>query len=173
MEQVEAMSSAGPAALERMNVTLLRHGVGSVVAAVSTAPIAQLMSVARMLQASPPGSSQDDPRPPAAELLGLHLEGPALSPIRSGGHDPTAFTQPADLARSQVDDPTGWRMVRVVTLAPELEGGLDLVRQLSAAGIVVSVGHTDASMEIAVAAYAAGARSTTHLLQRHAATARP
>ena len=54
-------------------------------------------------------------------------------------------------------------MVRVVTLAPELEGGLDLVRQLSTSGIVVSVGHTDASMEVAMAAYAAGARSTTHL----------
>ncbi len=53
--------------------------------------------------------------------------------------------------------------MRLVTLAPELEGGLDLVRQLSAAGVVVSIGHTDASMETAAAAYAAGARSTTHL----------
>jgi len=153
----------GPAALERMAATLLRHGVGAVVATVSTAPIAQLMSVARMLDGVRRAVVDDAARPPGAELLGLHLEGPALSPVRSGGHDPLAFAQPADLTRSQLDDPLAWQMVRLVTLAPELEGGLDLVRQLSVAGIVVSIGHTDASMDIATAAYVAGARSTTHL----------
>src|SRR3990172_7958464 len=106
---------------------------------------------------------RDAPGPPRAEVLGLHLEGPVLSPIRSGGHDPTAFAQPADLARSQASDPAAWQMVRMVTLAPELPGGLDLVGRLSAAGVVASVGHTDASMEVATAAFAAGARSATHL----------
>ena len=116
----------GPAALERMAAALLRHGVGSVVATVSTAPITQLMSVARMLDGFHRGAGHDVERTPGADVLGLHLEGPVLSPIRSGGHDPAAFAQPVDLARSQVDNATGWRMVRVVTLAPELEGGLDL-----------------------------------------------
>jgi N-acetylglucosamine-6-phosphate deacetylase len=154
----------GTAALERMAATLLRHGVGSVVATVSTAPLAQLMSVARMLDGIGHAAVDDAERPPGAEVLGLHLEGPVLSPVRSGGHDPTAFAQPADLARSLAADRLTWQMVRLVTLAPELEGGLELVRQLSASGIVASIGHTDASMEIAVSAYAAGARSTTHLL---------
>ncbi len=154
----------GTSALERMAATLLRHGVGSVVATVSTAPIAQLMSVARMLDGIGHAAADDAERPPGAEVLGLHLEGPVLSPVRSGGHDPTAFAQPADLARSLAADRLTWQMVRLVTLAPELEGGLELVRQLSASGIVASIGHTDASMEIAVSAYAAGARSTTHLL---------
>ncbi|HZW01669.1 MAG TPA: amidohydrolase family protein [Candidatus Deferrimicrobium sp.] len=153
----------GPAALERMAATLLRHGVGSVVATVSTAPIAQLMTAARMLDGVRRAAGHGTERPPGAEVLGLHLEGPVLSQVRSGGHDPTAFAQPADLARSQLDDPRAWQMVRIVTLAPELEGGLDLVRQLSASGVVVSVGHTDASLDVATAAYAAGARSTTHL----------
>jgi N-acetylglucosamine-6-phosphate deacetylase len=153
----------GAAALERMAVTLLRHGVGSVVATVSTAPVAQLMSAARTLDQVRRAAADDAERPPAAELLGLHLEGPVLCPIRSGGHDPAAFAQPVDLARSQVDDALAWQMVRLVTLAPELAGGLDLVRQLSASGTIVSVGHTDASMDVATAAYATGARSTTHL----------
>jgi N-acetylglucosamine-6-phosphate deacetylase len=153
----------GPASLERMAATLLRHGVGAVVATVSTAPIPRLMSGARMLDGVRRAAGNDVERPPAAQLLGLHLEGPVLSPVRSGGHDPVAFAQPADLARSQVDDALAWQVVRLVTLAPELDGGLDLVRQLSARGTVVSVGHTDASMEVATAAYAAGARSTTHL----------
>ncbi len=90
----------GPAALERMAATLLRHGVGAVVATVSTAPIAQLMSAARMLDGVRRALMDAPEGPPAAELLGLHLEGPVLSPVRSGGHDPTAFAQPADLARS-------------------------------------------------------------------------
>jgi N-acetylglucosamine-6-phosphate deacetylase len=153
----------GRAALERMGATLLRHGVGSVVATVSTAPIAQLMSVARMLDGIRHADVDDAERPQGADVLGLHLEGPVLSPVRSGGHDPTAFAQPADLARSLAADPLAWQMVRLVTLAPELEGGLELVRQLFASGIVVSIGHTDASMETAAAAYASGARSTTHL----------
>jgi N-acetylglucosamine-6-phosphate deacetylase len=153
----------GRAALGRMGATLLRHGVGSVVATVSTAPLAQLMSVARTLDGIRHAAVDDAERPRGADVLGLHLEGPVLSPVRSGGHDPTAFAPPEDLARSLAADPLAWQMVRLVTLAPELEGGLELVRQLSASGIVVSIGHTNASMEIAVSAYAAGARSTTHL----------
>lgn len=153
----------GAQALGRMAETLLRHGVGAVVAAIATAPIAQLMAAARMVAELRTGDATGSAARPGAEVLGLHLEGPVLAPIRSGGHDPAAFAQPADLVASLADDPTAWQMVRVVTLAPELEGGLGLVSRLAAAGVVVSVGHTDASMGVAMAAYAAGARSTTHL----------
>ncbi len=154
----------GPGSLELMAGTLLRHGVGAVVVAVATAPIARLMDTARVLGRLAQPDESGLPRSPGATLLGLHLEGPVLSPVRSGGHDATAFAEPAELSRSLVGDPLPWRAVRVVTLAPELPGGLDLVRQLVAADIVVSVGHTDASIDLALAAYDAGARSTTHLL---------
>lgn len=154
----------GGEALERMAATLLRHGVVAVVAAIATTPIPQLMATARMLGEIRRAAVPEASRPGGAEVLGLHLEGPALAPIRSGGHDATAFAQPAELSTSLARDPRAWRVVRVVTLAPELEGGLHLVDQLAGAGIVVSVGHSDASMDVATAAYAAGARSTTHLL---------
>ncbi len=104
------------------------------------------------------------PRPSSpAAILGLHLEGPALNPSVSAGHDPAAFVSPAVLAHALEREPASWRAVRVVTFAPELDGGLALVRQLSDAGIVASVGHTAASAGVASAAYEAGARSTTHL----------
>ncbi len=166
----------GPDDLTRMAATLLRHGVAAFVAAVTTAPIPRLMAAARMVDdvrsaatmVPSPAAAMPSPAAgmpsPAAVVLGLHLEGPVLSLLRSGGHDPSAFASPADLASSLRSDPEAWRMVRVVTLAPELEGGIDLVGQLAKSGVVVSVGHTDASMAIAMAAYAAGARSTTHLL---------
>ena len=153
----------GPEGLERMAMTLLRHGVGAVVPAIATAPIPQLVAAARMLSALRRADAPAPASGPGAQVLGLHLEGPALAPIRSGGHDAAAFAQPADLAASLDGAPAAWQMVRVVTMAPELAGGLELVSQLSAAGVVVSVGHTDAAVDIALAAYAGGARSTTHL----------
>jgi N-acetylglucosamine-6-phosphate deacetylase len=163
---------------DRMAAALLRHGVGAVVAAISTAPVTRLLPVIRRL-ASDLRRATDASRPsdpavaagsgaaradrPAAAILGLHLEGPALSPARSAGHDPTAFTTPSLLRAALAAEPATRQAVRVVTLAPELEGGLQLVRWLEAAGIVASVGHSDASLAVATGAYAAGARSTTHL----------
>jgi N-acetylglucosamine-6-phosphate deacetylase len=170
--------------LATMAGTLLRHGVGAVVATVSTAPIDTLMAAARGLAeghssaerattaaaasataaTAPATAAAGAAALPAAEVLGLHLEGPALAPERSAGHDVAAFTVPTALSASLASGEAGWQRVRMVTLAPELEGGLELVAQLAGAGIVASIGHSDASLDVALAAYGAGARSATHLL---------
>jgi N-acetylglucosamine-6-phosphate deacetylase len=144
--------------LARMAGALLAHGVGGFLATVMTAPIPALRTAAlavagRMVDRAAAGST----------VLGLHLEGPALSPVRSAGHDPAALVEPAVLDAALASEAVAWRAVRLVTLAPELPGGLELIRRLAAAGIATSVGHTDASAEVASGAYAAGARSTTHL----------
>ena len=86
-----------------------------------------------------------------ARCLGVHLEGPYLSPRRLGTHPPEhrRDPDPEELAR--------WRRradVVAVTLAPELPGALDLVKSLAADGVLVSLGHTDAT------AYERGWRST-------------
>ena len=149
--------------LQLMAETLLTHGVGSFLATTVTAPIPDLMVVAHRVarlvasQVAGQGASR------ASALLGLHLEGPALSPIRSAGHDQDALVSPALLASSMEDDREAWGAVRAVTLAPELAGGLELVRRLAGVGTVASVGHTDADAAVATEAYEAGARSTTHL----------
>ena len=113
--------------------------------------------------------------PGAARSLGVHLEGPWLSPRRVGAHDPGALELPPRSADSisnavEIDKPVGacadWLVaagVRLVTLAPELSGALDLARALIDRGVVVSAGHTDATVEQAQAAIAAGIHLCTHL----------
>jgi N-acetylglucosamine-6-phosphate deacetylase len=98
-----------------------------------------------------------------AHVLGAHLEGPALDPAHRGAHDPSALVDPSVVAAAFRRSAGDWAAVRIVTLAPERPGGLDLVRLLAERGIVASVGHTGATHDEARAAYDAGATSTTHL----------
>lgn len=95
-------------------------------------------------------------------LAGLHLEGPWLSSVHAGAHDPSLLRAP-EAAEVHAVLATGGGAVRVVTLAPELPGAVDAVRTAVAAGAVVAVGHTDATYEVTRNAIAAGARLGTHL----------
>jgi N-acetylglucosamine-6-phosphate deacetylase len=93
--------------------------------------------------------------------LGLHLEGPFLNP-EAAGAIPVDELLPVDpgLAEEWI---AADGAVRLVTLAPELQGALDVTEQLAAAGIVVSIGHTRANALTTSAAIEAGARFATHL----------
>lgn len=95
-------------------------------------------------------------------LAGIHLEGPWLSARHSGAHEPAHLADPAP-DRVEALLAAGAGSIRMVTLAPELSGGLAAVRQLSAAGVVVAIGHTDATYDVARAALDAGATVGTHL----------
>ncbi len=95
-------------------------------------------------------------------LAGLHLEGPWLSPARSGAHSPGALALPERAHVESLLD-AGGGTVRMVTLAPELAGGVEAVRLLVERGVVAAVGHTDATHDQARAAIDAGARVGTHL----------
>ena len=118
----------------------------------------------------PPGSSRraldrsrsDDRR--ALEILGASLEGPAIDPAHHGAHDPATIIDPATLLAAWQARPTDWAEVRIVTLAPERPGGLALVRHLAQLRVIASLGHSGATFDEARAAFQAGARSTTHLL---------
>lgn len=95
-------------------------------------------------------------------LAGIHLEGPWLSPLRAGAHDTALFRAPnhADVRRLLS---AGRGAVRMVTLAPELDGGLDAIRLVVEHGAVAALGHTDADYVMANAALEAGATHGTHL----------
>ena len=95
-------------------------------------------------------------------LAGLHLEGPWLSPRHVGAHDPLLLSEPRPEDVEALIEAAGGHL-RMVTLAPELPGGLDAVRRLTAAGVVVAIGHTDATYDDARAALDAGASVGTHL----------
>jgi N-acetylglucosamine-6-phosphate deacetylase len=93
-------------------------------------------------------------------ILGVHLEGPFISPARLGTHPASARRDPdrALLERLLAAGP-----VSQVTLAPELEGAYELIGLLRAHGVVVSCGHTDATAEEAMEAFERGASTVTHL----------
>ncbi len=96
------------------------------------------------------------------ELAGIHLEGPFLSAVRCGAHDPSLLRSPDPDAVARLLD-AGGDAVRMVTLAPELEGSQAAVRQITEAGVIAAVGHTDADLEQVVRAVDAGATVATHL----------
>jgi N-acetylglucosamine-6-phosphate deacetylase len=95
-------------------------------------------------------------------LAGLHLEGPWLSPLRAGVHAPDLL-RPPDRAEVLSLLKFGRGTVRMVTVAPELAGGVEAVRVIVDHGAVAALGHTDAQYDVAAAALDAGASQATHL----------
>jgi N-acetylglucosamine-6-phosphate deacetylase len=93
-------------------------------------------------------------------VAGIHYEGPFLSAARKGAHDPALLRDP---------DPTTVKRllrvphVRMMTIAPELDGGLDALRRVRDVGAIPAIGHTDATYEVTREAVDAGARVATHL----------
>ena len=129
---------------------LLETGVTSFVPTFITSPEADLVDALR----SVPGALRG-PR-----ILGVHLEGPFLSPRRLGTHPASARRDPDAALLDRLLDAGP---VRLVTLAPELPGALELVDELVARGITVSCGHSDATAVETAAAFDRGASTVTHL----------
>ncbi len=148
----------GPEAIRHVARTLAVRGVTSFLPTAVSAPLDQLAAFVRDV-----AGVMAEPDDDGATILGANLEGPALDPAHAGAHDRTALVDPAVVTAAFRRDPAAWAAVRIVTLAPERPGGLDLVRLLTKRGVVASVGHSGASFREAIAAYDAGARSTTHL----------
>jgi N-acetylglucosamine-6-phosphate deacetylase len=118
--------------------------------------IAEAMAAQRALEKRPDRTGR---ALTGAAILGMHLEGPFISPHRRGAHPPLNLI-PQGEALERI---LRLRTLRLITLAPELEGAIDAIRVLTARGIAVSIGHTDASYEEAIAGVQAGARMFTHV----------
>jgi N-acetylglucosamine-6-phosphate deacetylase len=121
-----------------------------------TAPVAELAASLRSAQKIAVGA------PKGARILGVHLEGPFLSPARPGAHRREWIVPPSPRAVGELMA-AGQGVLRLVTLAPEVDGALAAVAALAAAGVVVSVGHSDATAWQVSEAATAGARMVTHL----------
>ena len=95
-----------------------------------------------------------------AEILGVHLEGPYLNPKRKGAHNANFLRAPNV---NEIETWAGSPLVRMVTLALELPGALEMIRRLRTQGVVVSAGHSDAGYAQAVNAFQNGVGYGTHL----------
>jgi N-acetylglucosamine-6-phosphate deacetylase len=142
-----------PATLDTMHHTNLKSGTTSFLPTLITTDDAAMESAMAVVQ--------DYRQVYPDRVLGLHLEGPYLSPQRRGIHDPTHI-RPADAAMVGRIVARGPGVVRLVTLAPEMVGA-DVIEQLSGAGIVVAAGHSDATFEQALAGFDQGITMVTHL----------
>lgn len=131
----------------------VRHGTTGLLATTVAAPVDELCAAVAAIA---------DQTRTGAEILGVHLEGPFLNAKRAGAMDPDLFLDPDPAALEQLVA-AGAGSVRMMTIAPELPGALELIRRLTEAGVAASLGHTDASFDEAEAAVRAGARSATHL----------
>lgn len=104
-------------------------------------------------------------RPTSARVLGVHYEGPFINRAQCGALRPPYFRDyrsPADLDALATLKPE--RAAHMMTVAPEIDGGLELIRELRARGWIVSIGHTRATVEMLEGARAAGAQHMTHFL---------
>jgi N-acetylglucosamine-6-phosphate deacetylase len=145
-------TSGEPAQSRAVAAAHLAHGTTTQVASLVTDAVPTLVASVRAL------------RPLVADgtLAGIHLEGPWLSPDHPGAHD-TRHLQPPTPADLEALLEAGDGALRMVTVAPEIPGGLDAVRRLVAAGVTLAVGHTDATYDQTRAAIDAGASVGTHL----------
>src|SRR3984957_3119531 len=142
-------------------ITLSRHlareGATAWMPTAVTAPIEKIARVHESIANACENSRQSSAN--SAAILGMHLEGPFISPLRLGAH-PTLNLEPRGDAFERV---LAMRALRLITLAPELPGALDAIRRLTARDVVVSIGHTNATLDEANAGIEAGARMFTHL----------
>ncbi|MGH3880350.1 MAG: N-acetylglucosamine-6-phosphate deacetylase [Actinophytocola sp.] len=129
-----------------------RHGTTTMLASLVSRPVDELVEQIAELREYVTGGL----------LAGIHLEGPFLSAARCGAHDP-AVLRPPEAAAVDTLLAAGRGTIRMVTIAPELDGAVPAVKRLVDAGVLAAVGHTDALAEDVVPAVDAGASVATHL----------
>jgi len=149
---------ATPQALSAVGGFLAQRGTGGYLATTVTAPmdatLRALEGLAKII-AQPSANSAE------ARLLGIHLEGPFLSHLKRGVHPPEFLLDPEIKTFERLYEAAEGQ-IRLMTLAPELPGAVELAAHATARGVRVSLGHTNATVAETSAAIAAGAVSATH-----------
>lgn len=131
-----------------------RHGTTSMLATTMTAPLDELETALKAV-----GVASRHRAAGHARILGVHLEGPYINPGKLGAQPDFAI----EATLEQVDWLASFAPLKLITIAPEVDGHLELVRSLTAGGMLVQIGHTLGSYEDGVAALNNGAAGFTHL----------
>jgi len=152
---------ASPAELPRLGRFLVSHGVTGYFATTVAAPLEATCAALERLADAIEQMTKVNGDPPAARPLGIHLEGPFLSHKRRGVHPPEYLVEPTIPIFEKL-----WQAarghVRMITIAPEIPGAMEVIAEAARRKICVSIGHSDAELPVARAAVQAGARHATH-----------
>jgi N-acetylglucosamine-6-phosphate deacetylase len=154
-------------ALPAVGHLLARHGVTSYFPTTVTAPLETTLralerladAIERHELAGEPHKNKDSTG--CAVPLGIHLEGPFISHVRRGAHPPEHLLAPTLPLFERFWQAARGR-VRMMTIAPELEGAIEVIAEAARRGVCVSLGHSDADFAAAELGIAAGARHATH-----------
>jgi N-acetylglucosamine-6-phosphate deacetylase len=152
---VDVMDGTGEA-LEVLCRYLPSEGTTSFLATTMTASSERIFAALGALAAFRPSSAGE------AEILGVHLEGPFIAPEKAGAQGTEWMVAP-DIELYRQWQTAAGRQIKVVTLAPELPGALELIDRLTEDGVLASTGHTNCGLDDANSAIAGGCRRATHL----------
>lgn len=153
---------AAPEALAALTASVAPHGTTSLVATTVTASEESTSRAVEVVAAWTRAEQEGARERASAEILGVHFEGPFISAARRGVHPKEWIVAPSlPLFRRLLDAAKG--AARILTLAPELPGAAHVIAEARRAGVVVSLGHTDASYADAMAAISGGARHAAHV----------
>ncbi|MCH7322461.1 N-acetylglucosamine-6-phosphate deacetylase [Solibacillus sp. MA9] len=142
-------------AIEKISKHLVKEGVTSFLATTMTQSVENIEAALVNLK-----NYEDHFE--GAQLLGAHVEGPFVS-VKRAGAQPVEFMQPPSISLLKHWHTLCDGVIKIMTLAPELENGLELVTMLRKLNIIASIGHSDATMEEVQAAVEAGVTQATHL----------
>jgi len=154
---------ADPGALLAVEQLLHRHGVTSYFPTTVTAPVDQTLGALERLADAIESATRNAPNGGdlRARPVGIHLEGPFISHVRRGVHPPASILPPTlEMFEKFWEASRG--CIKVMTIAPELEGARAVIAEATRRGVCVSIGHSDADLKAAQAGVAAGARHATH-----------
>ena len=148
--------------LPRLGKFLASHGVAAYFPTTVAAPLdATCSALDRLADAIEGKSTSSNGDAPQARLLGIHLEGPFLSHKRRGVHPPENLVAPTLAIFERLWQASRGHL-RMMTIAPEVPGAMEVITEAARRNVCVSIGHSDAEMPIARDAVKAGARHATH-----------
>jgi N-acetylglucosamine-6-phosphate deacetylase len=157
-DEIDLLTAASVEEIHVLGRALYRQGTIAYQPSLITAPIDQTLNAISLIESARRERGDDE-----AEILGIHLEGPFLSPEMAGAH-PREFLRLPD--KELISRYLAAGTISMVTIAPELPGAMEMISFLKAMGVKVSLGHSSADREVARKAFSFGATFVTHIYNR-------
>ena len=152
---IDLLSAKGANEVRAVSRSLYENGVVGYLPTIITSALSDAVRAIKLIE-----EVRTNPLPGEARILGTHLEGPFISEAKRGVH-PIEHIAAPDLNHLKALLNAG--LIKIVTIAPELPGAIELIQYLVANGVVVSLGHTNANRAEAIAGFNAGAKTVTHI----------